>query len=159
MKMIHRRVKCLKRIDLRKKILDTLTSAQYFSTIFWLVSISLFQTRTKVMNGLVVEYLIDRYEDKWKEPTVKTGATRPKTQSFSSVFVLKQVNTEVSGFRYTLAFIWCPDICPWTLSDLSSEQFRRAILEKTCELRGTDNVNLKKDFHRIGTFSVTSCTY
>ena len=77
MKMIDKRVKCLKRIDLRKKILDTLTSAQYFSTIFWLVSISLFQTRMKVMNGLVVEYLIDRYEDKWKEPTVKTGATRP----------------------------------------------------------------------------------
>ena len=76
MKMIDRRVKCLKRIDLRKKILDTLTSAQY-STIFWLVSISLFQARMKVMNGLVVEYLIDRYEDKWKEPTVKTGATRP----------------------------------------------------------------------------------
>ncbi|RMX54762.1 hypothetical protein pdam_00025296 [Pocillopora damicornis] len=81
------------------------------------------QARMKVMNGLVVEYLIDRYEDKWKEPTV---------------------NTEVSGFRYTLAFIWCPDICPRTLSDLSSEQFRRAILENTCELRGTDNVNFKE---------------
>ncbi|CAH3037606.1 unnamed protein product [Pocillopora meandrina] len=77
----------------------------------------------KVMNGLVVEYLIDSYEDKWKEPTV---------------------NTEVSGFRYTLAFIWCLDICPRTLSDLSSEQFRRAILENTCELRGTDNVNFKE---------------
>lgn len=35
------------------------------------------KARMKVMNGLVVEYLIDRYEDKWKEPTVKTGATRP----------------------------------------------------------------------------------